>query len=148
LVAFKTFKFWKKTFQKILGHSYLIHRIKCVPLWQAETNRDYRRLKLHEGEKLVMQKHVFAFSLIIGGTTEKVLQFKMPLKSIYSKTLGLVTQKMYFWTLQRGSNNNKSGNWHYFCNEKNDFWAAPYRPMLVLHKVTVFYWLRGKSLAW
>jgi hypothetical protein len=29
----------------------------------------------------------FSFSLIIEGTTEKVLQFKMPLKQIHNKTL-------------------------------------------------------------
>ncbi len=50
----------------------------------------------------------FALSLIIVGTTEKALQFIMPLKSIYNKNLGFVEQKMYFSTLQRGSNNNKS----------------------------------------
>jgi hypothetical protein len=38
----------------------------------------------------------FALSLIIVGTTEKVLQFIMPLKSIYNKNLGFVEQKMYF----------------------------------------------------
>jgi hypothetical protein len=38
----------------------------------------------------------FAFSLIIEGTTEKVLQFIMPLKSIYNKNLGFVEQKYIF----------------------------------------------------
>jgi hypothetical protein len=32
--------------------------------------------------------NVFAFSIIIGGATEKVLQFIMPLKSIYNQNLG------------------------------------------------------------
>jgi hypothetical protein len=44
----------------------------------------------------------FEFPLIIDGTTEKVLQFTIPLKSIYNQNLGFVEQKMYFWTLQRG----------------------------------------------
>jgi hypothetical protein len=35
----------------------------------------------------------FAFSMIIEGTTEKVLQFVMPFKSIYSKNLGFIEQK-------------------------------------------------------
>jgi hypothetical protein len=35
-------------------------------------------------------------TLIIEGATEKVLQFIMPLKSIYSKNQGFVKQKMYF----------------------------------------------------
>jgi hypothetical protein len=38
----------------------------------------------------------FAFSLIIEGTTEKVLEFKTPLKSFYIKNLGFVGQIMYF----------------------------------------------------
>ncbi len=38
----------------------------------------------------------FAFSFIIGGTAEKVLQFIMPLKSIYNKNLGLVEKKCIF----------------------------------------------------
>jgi hypothetical protein len=38
----------------------------------------------------------FAFSLIIEGTTEKVLKFIMPLKSIYYRNFGFTEQKMYF----------------------------------------------------
>jgi len=38
----------------------------------------------------------FAFSLIIEGTTEKVLQFIMPLKSIYSRNFGFIAQKNVF----------------------------------------------------
>jgi hypothetical protein len=37
-----------------------------------------------------------AFSLIIEGATEKVLQFIMPLKSIHNKNLGFVEQKNVF----------------------------------------------------
>ncbi len=59
----------------------------------------------------------FAFSLITEGATEKVLQFIMPLKSIYNKNPGFVEQKMYFWTIQIGSNDKKYINWHYFCHE-------------------------------
>jgi len=44
---------------------------------------------------------LFTFSLIMEGTTEKVLQFKMPVKSINNKNFGFVEQKMLFWTLQR-----------------------------------------------
>jgi hypothetical protein len=43
-----------------------------------------------------MEQHVFAFSLIIEGATEKVLQLIMPLQSIYNQNLGFVEQKMYF----------------------------------------------------
>jgi hypothetical protein len=38
----------------------------------------------------------FAFSIIIEGATEKVMQFLMPLKSIYNKNLGFIEQEMYF----------------------------------------------------
>jgi hypothetical protein len=37
-----------------------------------------------------------AFSLIIGGTTKKVLQFKMPLKFIYNINLSCFDQKHIF----------------------------------------------------
>ncbi len=60
----------------------------------------------------------FSFSLIIEGTTEKGLQFITPLKSIYNKNLGLIEQKMYFSTLQRGSNKKKYINSLYFRHGK------------------------------
>jgi hypothetical protein len=59
----------------------------------------------------------FAFWLIIEGDTEKVLQLIMQLKSIYSKKPWFHWTKMYFWTLQRGSNKKNSVEWHYFYNE-------------------------------
>jgi hypothetical protein len=59
----------------------------------------------------------FAFSLIIEGTTEKVLQLVMPLKSINNQSLGFIERKLYFSMLQRCSSNKKSINWHYFCHE-------------------------------
>ncbi len=43
--------------------------------------------------KKVMEQRVFLFSLIIEGTTEKVLQFKMPLMSIYNINFGFIEQK-------------------------------------------------------
>ncbi len=42
----------------------------------------------------------FVFSLVIEGTTEKVLQFIMPFKSIYNRNFDFIEQKMYFWTIQ------------------------------------------------
>ncbi len=38
----------------------------------------------------------FSFSLIIEGTTEKVLQFIMPLKLIYNKNFGFIELKCIF----------------------------------------------------
>jgi hypothetical protein len=38
----------------------------------------------------------FAFSIIVEGTTEKVLQFIMPLEFLYNKNLCFIEQKMYF----------------------------------------------------
>ncbi len=61
--------------------------------------------------------HFLEFPLNIEGTTEKVLQFKMPLKSIYNKNLGFIEQIKNFKTLQKGSNSKKSINWHNFCPE-------------------------------
>ncbi len=56
----------------------------------------------------IMEQLVFAFALIIDGTTEKVLQFVMPLKSIYSQNLGFIEQMVNFCTPQRGSNKKNS----------------------------------------
>jgi hypothetical protein len=50
-------------------------------------------------QNLQLNSTFLAFSLIIEGSTEKVLQFVMPLKSIYNKNLSFAEQKMYFWTL-------------------------------------------------
>jgi hypothetical protein len=85
----------------------------------------------------------FDFSLIIEGTTEKVLQFIMSLRSIYNQTIGFIEQILYFWALQEGSNNKGSINWHYFCHE-NIFLVTflelpPYRLMSVLHKDALFH---------
>jgi hypothetical protein len=43
-----------------------------------------------------MEQHDFAFSWNIEGTTEKVLQFIMPLNSIYNNNLDLTEQKCIF----------------------------------------------------
>ncbi len=45
---------------------------------------------------LEMEQRIFASSLIIEGTAEKVLQFKMPLKSIYNKTSALLNKICIF----------------------------------------------------
>jgi hypothetical protein len=44
----------------------------------------------------LMEQYVFAFSLIIEGTTEKALQFIMPHETIFSQNHGFTEQKMYF----------------------------------------------------
>ncbi len=44
----------------------------------------------------IMKQHIFCIFMIVEGSTDKVLQFIMPLKSIYSKNLGFVEQKMVF----------------------------------------------------
>ncbi len=46
--------------------------------------------------KFKTRPNVFAFSLNIEGTTEKALQFIMPLKSIYNNNLGFIEQKCIF----------------------------------------------------
>ncbi len=37
-----------------------------------------------------LEQHIFVFLIITEGTTEKALQFIMPLKSIYEKNLGVI----------------------------------------------------------
>ncbi len=63
------------------------------------------------------QNVFFEIFLVIEGTTEKVLQFIMPLKSIYNKNFGFIEQKKCFLTIQRGSKNKKSINRNYFSHE-------------------------------
>ncbi len=58
----------------------------------------------------VMEQRFFLFSLILEGATEKVLQFQMPLKSIYNRNFGFIEQKMYSLTLQRVSSKKNSIN--------------------------------------
>ncbi len=58
----------------------------------------------------VMEQRVFLFSLIIEGATEKVFQFKMPLKSTYNRNFGFIEQKMYSLTLRRVSSKKNSIN--------------------------------------
>ncbi len=90
-----------------------------------------------------------AFSLIIEGTTEKVLQLMLPLKSIYIINFGFIEHKMYFWTLQRVSSKKNSIYWHHFCHEKkisvDIFRAAPYMLMLVLHKDVLFHYIETRT---
>ncbi len=45
---------------------------------------------------ILVEQHIFAFSFIIEGTREKVLQLIMPLKSIDNPNLGLIEQKCIF----------------------------------------------------
>ncbi len=96
------------------------------------------------GSPYVTQHNItfFAFSIIIEGTTEKAMQFILPVKPIYNKNLGFIERRTYFWTLQRNSNKQVSINWHHLCHEKNYdvlFRAALYRHMLVLHKDVLFH---------
>ncbi len=47
-------------------------------------------------ENMSLEQHVFFyFSLIIEGTTEKVLQCMMPLKSFYNQNIGFSEQILY-----------------------------------------------------
>ena len=47
-----------------------------------------------------MEQHVFVYSFIIEGTTEKVLQLIMLLKLIYNKNLGFVKTKKHYSEVQ------------------------------------------------
>jgi hypothetical protein len=45
----------------------------------------------------------FTLSLIVEGTTEKVSQFVVPLRSIYSSKMSFNEQKCIFWKLQKNN---------------------------------------------
>jgi len=54
---------------------------------------------LHRTQKWVSSQWnsaFFAFSLIIEGTTEKVLQCMMPFKSVHNRNFGFIEQKNVF----------------------------------------------------
>jgi hypothetical protein len=96
----------------------------------------------------VMEQHIFAFSLIIEGTTEKVLQFKMPLKSMYSKTLTLFNKKCIFeHNREVQANKNLLIDMifvmKFFSGDLSR--AAPYRLMLVLNKDVLFHYIRQQN---
>ncbi len=79
----------------------------------------------------------FAFSLIIEGTAEKVLQFMFPLKSIYNINFGLIEQKCIFEHCREFQARKTLFIGIIFATKKISvglFRAAPYMLMLVLHK--------------
>jgi hypothetical protein len=55
-----------------------------------------------------MEQPIFKLTLIIEGAPEKVSQFKLPLKSIYSKKICFNQLKCIFWTPQKDKNNKQS----------------------------------------
>jgi hypothetical protein len=84
----------------------------------------------------------FAFSLIKEGTTEKVLQFKMPLKSIYNKTLASSNKKCIFEHnrgVQTIQNLLLDMIFVIIFFSGDLFRAASYRLMLVLNKDALFH---------
>jgi hypothetical protein len=65
-----------------------------------------------------MEQHVFfVFSWYIEGTTEKVLQFIMPLNSIYNKKLGLIEQECIYEHYREVQTIEKSLKCNYFFHE-------------------------------
>jgi hypothetical protein len=91
-----------------------------------------------------------AYSSIIEGSTEKVLQFIMPLKSIYNRSFGFIEQKNYFLNTTESFSKTNSINCHHFCamekNYVNLFRAAPYMLMLVLCKDALFHYKLQEKL--
>ena len=91
-----------------------------------------------------MSSTFFAFSLSIEGTTEKVLQFIMPLKSIYNRNFGFIEQKMNLEHYREFQARNTQLIDIIFAVKKISvdlFRAAPYMLMLVLHKDALFHWV-------
>ncbi len=84
----------------------------------------------------------FAFSSIIEGTTEKMLQFKMLLKSIFDRNFGFIEQKKCIFEYCREFQASKTLLIDIiFAMKKNSidlFRAAPYLLILVLHRDVLF----------
>jgi hypothetical protein len=60
-------------------------------------NKALAQIVLPQDIGVLIRQHIFfTFSLIIEGATEKVTQFKMSLKSIYTKNFGFLEQKNIF----------------------------------------------------
>ncbi len=83
----------------------------------------------------------FEFSLIIEGTTEKVLQFIMRLLSIYNKNLSFIEHKCIFEHYREVQTIKTPLTEIIFVTEKISedlFRAAPFMLMLVLQKDALF----------
>jgi hypothetical protein len=52
-------------------------------------------------KKVLTEHRIFAFSLIIEATTEKALQFLMPIKSIFNQNLGFDEKNVFLNTTER-----------------------------------------------
>ncbi len=77
--------------QNINNFILLFHCNNTLPHWLK--GEWHIRLLLHSTEHCWIEQHFFAISFIIEGATEKVLQFTMSCKSIYSKNLCFDEQK-------------------------------------------------------
>jgi hypothetical protein len=66
----------------------------CIVLIRAYRGQHIKGKQIKIPKKSKWNGTFFTFPLIIEGTTEKVLQFKMPVKSIYDKNLDFIKQKM------------------------------------------------------
>ncbi len=73
---------------------------KFCPIWSHCSGRKLKIDRVSQAvqgiKRIEMEQHVFAFSLIIEGTTEKMLQFIMPLKTINNQNFGFIEQKKIF----------------------------------------------------
>ncbi len=92
-----------------------------------------------------MEQRLFAFSLIIEGTTEKVLNLTMPLKSMNNQNLGLIEQKCIFehyredQTIKNILTDIIFALKIFFLMTFSEL--PPKRLMLLLHKNAVFHWV-------
>ncbi len=133
-----------------MQHLKVLHRVrsglirkKVVCLSVAKLfRRCYSRLLETFKRLRPIEQQVFAFSLIEEGTTEKVLQFMMPLKSIHSQTMFCSTKNVFLNTTERFKQEKNLLTDTIFVVKKNSydlFRAAPYRLMLVLLKDVLFH---------
>jgi len=98
---------------------------------------------------------LFAFLSIIEGTTEKVLQFIIPLKSIYNRNFDFIEQKIYFLNTKDSFSQTNSINCHYFRHGKKFCWPFQRCPLYAYISTTQrcavplkqFLWFRNDKFA-
>ncbi len=96
-----------------------------------------------------MEQHVYCIFIDYRGHHKKVLQLKMPLKSIYNMNFGFIEQKYIFEHYKEIETRKNLLIDFIFVMKKNSddlFRAAPYRLMLVLHKDALFHFHNQSSI--
>ncbi len=88
-----------------------------------------------------MEHRIFSLSFIIEGTTEKLLQFKMPMEAICYKNFCFKDQNVIFNTIEKVKTMNNLYNYNIFlnCGSVYLFSAAPYKFICTYHEDVLFH---------